>query len=105
MARKKTRKQVSITIPESCYTDVMSRNLNLSGLVTNLLQDHFAGSTLTIRVSEETKRLYQLVVSNTGYGDADIELHLRSILHHLLGQKIVELETLRQQLERQGPAS
>mgnify|MGYP003393537647 CR=1 FL=1 len=100
MARKKTRKRISITIPESCYIDVMARGLKLSGLISNLLQDHFAGSAITIRVAEETRRLYQLVVSNTGYGDADIEVHLRAVLQDLLGRKIVELETLRQQLER-----
>lgn len=104
MPRKRTRKRVSITIPESCYDDVIARDLNLSGLITNLLQDHFAGSTITIRVNAETQRLYQLVVSNTGYHDEDIEVHLRAVLQDLLGRKITELETIRQQLAQRDTA-
>lgn len=98
MLRKRAKRRVNITIPESCYAQVTARDLNLSGLITNLLDDHFADSTITLHVSDDTKHLYQQVVSNTGYGDPDIEVHLRVVLQELLARKIAELEQLREQL-------
>lgn len=96
--RKQAKRRVNITLPESCYAQVTARGLKLSGFIANLINDHFAGSAITLRVSEETKRLYEQVVSNTGYGDPDIEVRLRVVLQDLLGRKIAELENLRQQL-------
>ena len=96
--RKRAKRRVSITIPEHCYDQVVAKELNLSGLITNLLEDHFANSTITLHVSDDTKYLYQQVVSNTGYEDPDIEVHLRVVLQELLGRKIAELEHLRAQL-------
>lgn len=98
LPRKRAKRRVNITIPEHCYEQVAARELNLSGLITNLLEDHFANSTITLHVSEDTKYLYQQVVSNTGYEDPDIEVHLRVILQELLRRKIAELEHLRAQL-------
>jgi RNA recognition motif-containing protein len=98
MPRKRAKRRVNITIPAHCYEQVAARELNLSGLITNLLDDHFANSTITLHVSDDTKYLYQQVVSNTGYEELDIEVHLRVILQELLRRKIAELEHLRAQL-------
>jgi hypothetical protein len=96
--RKEAKRRVNITLPESCYAQVTARGLKFSGFIANLINDHFAGSAIILRVSEDTKRLYEQVVSNTGYGDPDIEVRLRVVLQDLLGRKIAELEHLRKQL-------
>jgi hypothetical protein len=96
--RKEARRRLNITLPESCYAQVTARGLKFSGFIANLINDHFAGSAIILRVSEDTKRLYEQVMSNTGYGDSDIEVRLRVVLQDLLGRKIAELENLRKQL-------
>jgi hypothetical protein len=98
LRRKGAKRRINITIPESCYAQMTTRGLNCSGLITNLLDDHFAASTITLHVSDDTQHLYQQVVSTTGYGDPDIEVHLRVVLQELLARKIAELEQLRAQL-------
>ncbi|MGE3539663.1 MAG: hypothetical protein AB7N91_19820 [Candidatus Tectimicrobiota bacterium] len=103
--RKSATRRVNITLPERCYDQVAARGLKLSGFLANLIDDHFAGSAITLRVSEDTKRLYEQVVSNTGYGDPDIEVRLRVVLQDLLERKIAELEHLRQQLRAARAAS
>ena len=57
-----------------------------------------AGTTITIRVTPETKHLYQQVVANTGHEDPEIEIQLRVVLESMLKNKIGELEKLRSKL-------
>ncbi len=90
-----TKKRVNVTIPENYYEQVTAKNLNLSGLLSDLLGDHLAESKITIEVREETKHLYDRVIANTGFSDTDIEEHLRPVLEKLLEKKINQLEELR----------
>ena len=96
---KRSKKRVNVTIPVEYYEQISGRGLNLSGLITDLLGDHFAGTTITIRVEPETKRLYDQVVANTGHEDSEIEIQLRVVLESMLERKIGELENLRNKLQ------
>lgn len=97
------KKRINITIPEEYYQQVSAKGLNLSGLLTGLLGDHLAGNTVTIQVEETTKRLYDQVISNTGYNDSDVEQLLQVVLESLIENKIEQLEKLRSAVaERAG---
>lgn len=81
-------KRISLMLREDQYELITSENLNLSGLVRDLIDDHFSEAKITLSVSKETQGLYRQVVSNTGATDADLEPFLKAALHGVLKDKI-----------------
>ena len=94
----KNHKRVNVMITEDQYREVTERGLNLSGLMRDLLGDHFSDDVISLQVSEDTRKVYDLLVSNTGATDRDIEIHIRRALANLLAEKIEEMHTLRTRL-------
>ena len=94
----KTHKRVNVMITEEQYREVTDRGLNLSGLIRDLLGDHFSNDVISLQVTGETRRVYDLLVSNTGATDRDIETHIRRALANLLADKIEEMNQLRTRL-------
>ena len=97
-ASDKNHKRVNVMITEEQYREVTDRGLNLSGLMRDLLGDHFSNDVISLQVSEDTRKVYDLLVSNTGAIDHDIEVHIRRALANLLAEKIEEMHTLRTRL-------
>ena len=96
---KSKKKRINITISESYLEEASARGIkNLSAHLDDLLGDYLAESKITLTVNAATKRLYDQIIGTTGFSDADIEDHLRPVFEGLLDQKILELETLRQQV-------
>ena len=94
----KNHKRVNVMITEEQYREVTDRGLNLSGLMRDLLGDHFSNDVISLQVSEDTRKVYDLLVSNAGATDHDIEIHIRRALANLLAEKIEEMHTLRTRL-------
>lgn len=94
----KSHKRVNVMITEEQYREVTDQGLNLSGLIRDLLGDHFSNDVISLQVSEDTRKVYDLLVSNTGATDRDIEVHIRRALANLLAEKISEMDTLRARL-------
>jgi hypothetical protein len=92
-------KRINITIGLEQYDKLSERGVNVSGLIRDLIGDYLSASTVTLQVSEDTRRLYDLVVSNTGAGDQDIEVHLRAALVKALDDKIVAMQELKRRVE------
>lgn len=90
----KSMQRISLLLRKDQYQKVLEAELNLSGLVRDLIDDHFSEHKIVLGVSEETSRLYDQVVSNTGSTDEDIEKYLRAALKTLLQDKIQEMELL-----------
>jgi len=97
-------RRVNLIIGEAQYQTISDRNLNLSGLVRDLLGDYLSESKITLQVSGETRRIYDLLISNTGSSDEEIEVYLRHALADLLKRKIDEMQALHRQLSEEVAA-
>lgn len=87
-------KRISLLLREEQYQALTERGLNVSGLVRDMVDDYLSDHKVTIAVSEETRSLYDKIVSNTGSSDADIEKYLREALGNMLKDKILEMQDL-----------
>ncbi len=94
-------RRINITIGETQYRALNERGLNVSGLIRDLLGDYLSENKITLQVSDETRRIYDLVVSNTGAGDEQIEAPLREALAKVLEQRIVEMQALHARLVKE----
>lgn len=90
----KPLKRISLLIREDQYDRITKEELNLSGLVRDLIDDHFSSDAITISASKETKKLYDRIVANTGTDDAELEGYFRESLHKLLKGKISQMQKL-----------
>lgn len=99
----KSYKRVNIMILDEQYRELNNRSLNISGVIRDLLGDYLSHHTITVQVSEETRRLYDTIVANTGATDDDIEVHLRAALARVLDDRIAQMQSLRQRLISEQP--
>lgn len=93
-------KRVNLLITAEQYHRVSRSGLNLSGLVRDLLDDHFSGSKVTISLSSRVRGLYDQVVSNLGASDEDLEPYLAEALDRFLDSKAKEIQRLRGRLKK-----
>ncbi len=87
-------KRISLMLREDQYNKVTEAGLNLSGLVRDLLDDYLSEHKIILSVTEETKSLYDLIVSNTGSTDEDVEKYLKNTLKLLLKDRIKAMQEL-----------
>lgn len=97
----KQLKRISVMIREDQYQSVNTSGLNLSGLFRDLLDDHFSEHKIVLSVTEETKELYNLIISNTGSTDEDLETYLKEGLKNLLSDKIDSMKKLKDKLDQE----
>lgn len=91
-------KRVSLMLREDQYELITNKGLNLSGLVRDLIDDHTSEYKITLSVSEETREIYDKIVSNTGSTDEDVEKYLRDSLKILLRDKIKSMQNLEESM-------
>jgi hypothetical protein len=97
-AEEPTYKRVNITLRADHYAAIAERDLNLSGLIRDLLGDYLSASTVTLQVSPETRAIYDTVVANTGASDADLEVFFRDALISALESRIGAMQELHKRL-------
>jgi hypothetical protein len=97
-------RRVNVVIREDQYQALAERGVNVSGLIRDLLGDYLSDNVINLQVSAETRRIYDLVVANTGSSDAEIETHLRTALAKALEGRITEMQKLHHKLLREGDA-
>lgn len=95
-------KRVNVMILEEQYRILSEQGLNVSGLIRDLIGDHLSDNVISLQVSEETKQIYDTVISNTGSDDHELEVHLRVALAQLLEEKIANMRALHQRLVDEG---
>mgnify|MGYP003644313243 CR=1 FL=1 len=54
-------KRISLLLREDQYKELNKKNINLSGLIRDLLDDHLSESKVTLDVSDETRSSATLV--------------------------------------------
>jgi hypothetical protein len=91
-------KRINITILESQYNELAARNVNVSGVVRELLASYLSASTIVLNVDPETRRLYEVVVGQTGVAPEAVAAELKPALSRLLDQRLQELQALRDKL-------
>lgn len=94
-------RRVNVVIREDQYEELQSRGLNVSGLIRDLLGDYLSSNTIALQVSDETRSLYETIVSNTGASDEDLEVHLRDALAKVLEDRIEQMKALHARLGKQ----
>jgi transcription termination factor NusB len=94
-------KRISLLVREDQYKNLTEKGINVSGLIRDLLDDYISEHKITLAVSEDTKQLYDLIVSNTGSSDAEVEKYLTVTLKNLLQDKIIYMQDLHAKLDKQ----
>jgi Na+-transporting NADH:ubiquinone oxidoreductase subunit NqrA len=95
------QRRISLMIREDQYQKILAADINVSGLIRDLIDDHFGEHSVTITLTQETRALYNKIVSSTGGGDTEIEPYLKTALKMMLKDKIREMERLQKSLEKQ----
>ena len=96
-----TMKRISLLLREDQYQKITDDGLNLSGLVRDLIDDHLSEHKITLSVTEETRQLYDLIVSNTGSTDEDVEKYLKDTLKLLLSDRIKSMQELEKKIQNE----
>lgn len=94
-------KRISLMIREEQYEKLNSAGINLSGLIRDLVDDYLSEHKIILSVTEETKQLYDLIISNTGSTDEDLEQYLKTGLKDLLKDKIKSMQKLEEKLSKE----
>jgi len=94
-------KRISLLLREDQYQKITDDGLNLSGLVRDLIDDHLSEHKITLSVTEETRQLYDLIVSNTGSTDEDVEKYLKDTLKLLLSDRIKSMQELEKKIQNE----
>ena len=93
-----TYRRINITISEQHYEVLTNQGLNISGLIRDLIGDHLSDNVITLQVTEQTREIYDTVISNTGSSDLELEGHFRVALAQLLENKITDMKQLHRRL-------
>lgn len=99
MNNERALKRISLMIGEDQYDSIMTRGLNLSWLVRDLVDDHLHENRIVLKVSEETRKLYEQI-SGLGGIDEEFEKFFMQALHSLLKMKIQKMMDLEKTFTR-----
>ncbi len=94
----KDLRRISLMMREDQHQKLVNSGLNVSGLVRDLVDDYLSEFKITLSVTEETRRIYDKIVSNTGATDADLEKYIVKALKELLKIRIKEMQDLEKNL-------
>ncbi len=95
----KDLRRISLMVREDQHQKLLDSGLNVSGLIRDLIDDYLSDFKITLSVTEETRKIYDRVVSNTGATDADLEKYIVKGLKELLKVRIQEMQELEKNLK------
>ncbi len=93
-------KRISLMIGEDQYQELVKRGLTVSWLIRDLIDDYLSANKLTLRVSDETRKLFEKIVSTANTEDEEFEPYLKDSLQNFLKQKIVDMQRLQKNLNK-----
>lgn len=92
-------KRINILIRPDQHDKVLKTGLSLSGLVRDLLDDRFNDNKITLSMSRKSRKIYDVIVSNFGAGDEELEHFFVEALDRFLETRSGDIDKLRQQLQ------
>ncbi len=95
----KDLRRISLMVREDQHQQLLDSGLNVSGLIRDLIDDYLSDFKITLSVTEETRKIYDRVVSNTGATDGDLEKYIVKGLKELLKVRIQEMQDLEKKLK------
>ena len=84
-------RRLNITIREDQYQRLVDGGLNISGLFRDLIDDRFSSTRVVLTLSEEARRIYDILVSNFGISDLDLEPYFLEALEDVLEKRATEI--------------
>lgn len=94
-------KRISLVIRHDQHDQLHDMGVNISGFVRDLIDDRLSDENVVLSVSDETRALYNKIISNTGASDAVLEKFFKQALKKLLDYKIEEMNSLQKTLEKE----
>jgi esterase/lipase len=94
-------KRVNVLVRPEQHKRVMSAGLNMSGLIRGLLDDHFSEEKIVLSVSPRVKAVYQMLISNLGAEDKELEVYFLEALDKFLADKNRQIDDLRKSIKRE----
>jgi len=73
----------------------------MSGLIRGLLDDHFSEEKIVLSVSPRVREVYQLLISNLGAEDRELEIYFLEALDKFLAEKTRQIDDLRKSIKRE----
>ena len=90
--------RVSLMIREDQHDRLRTMSINVSGYIRDLIDDRLSDHTIILSVGQETKTLYDQIISHSGEGDKDFEPYIREALKKMLADKIRKMQRLHENM-------
>lgn len=87
-------KSVCLMIRKDQHDSLQELGVNISGFVRDIIDDRLSDHVITLGVTQETRSLYDRIISMSVSGDADFEPYLRDALKNMLKDTIEEMQAL-----------
>lgn len=86
--------RVSIMMRRDQHDDLHKMGVNISGYIRDLIDDRLSNHTIIINVGEDTRKIYDQIISHSGEQDRELEPFLREALRNMLADKIKQMQQL-----------
>ncbi|MCM2344183.1 MAG: hypothetical protein NDJ24_06445 [Alphaproteobacteria bacterium] len=95
-------KSVCLMLRKEQHDRLQEMNVNVSGFVRDIIDDRLSDHVITLGVSQETRILYDRIISLSHHGDTDFEPYLRTALADMLKDYIGQMQNLHKTLDMEG---
>ncbi len=104
MRSEKEMKRVNVIISKEQHERIHAKGLNLSAIVREALEDEINAHTITLSVSDQTKKLYMQLFEETQFNDSEFEPYLKNALNDfvedLIEKRQNRLKDIQKKLKR-----
>jgi len=94
----KKLKRINVMIREDQYEKLQQKEISVSGLIRDLIDDRFSETKIILSVSEECGQMYDKIISNFGGSDMQLEKFFMAALDKFLESKTKEISKFRKKL-------
>ncbi|EQC45069.1 hypothetical protein M899_0438 [Bacteriovorax sp. BSW11_IV] len=100
MSRDTEMKRVNIIISKEQHEKVHAKGLNLSAIVREALEDELNAHTITLSVTEQTKKIYMQLFEETQFSDSDFEPYLKEALNKFVEELIQKKQSALKDIQK-----